>query len=60
MAEGNKMSLRKVNNLTREILGNPMTKGQKRFLKKLQRKVKTKKITVDQARAEWNKKYKLW
>jgi len=37
-----------------------MTKKQKRFLNELRKKVKAKEITVELAKNEWNKKYKVW
>lgn len=50
----------KLAKLTKEIIGKPMTKEQKKFLNELRKKVKAKEMTVEQARKEWNRKYKVW
>lgn len=50
----------KLAKLIKEIIGKSMTKEQEKFLNELRKKVKAKEMTVEQARKEWNRKYKVW
>lgn len=52
--------IKELNKLTKELLGKPMTKEQKKFLNELRLKVANKEITVQEGHEIWNKKYKLW
>lgn len=51
--------LEALNEVVSKMWGKRMTQEQKRFLKELQRKVKVKEITREQAREIWNKKYRF-
>jgi hypothetical protein len=52
------MSAKELNKLIKEMLGKPMTKEQLAFQDVLRAKVKTKKITVEEAHRIWNQKYR--
>jgi len=52
--------MKKLNNLVKEMLGKPMTKEQKQFLKVMRKRVADGEITVQEGHEIWNKKYKLW
>ena len=47
--------MKNINEVIKEMVGKPMTAEQKRCLEELRRKVKTEKLTVEQARKEWAK-----
>jgi hypothetical protein len=52
------MPAKELNKLIKEMLGKPMTKEQLAFQDVLRAKVKTKKITVEEAHRIWNQKYR--
>ena len=53
-------NMKELNKLAKEMLGKPMNKEQKKFLKELRIKVANKEITVKEGHEIWNKKYNLW
>lgn len=52
--------MKELNKLAKEMLGKPMNKEQKKFLKVMRERVAKGEITVREGHEIWNKKYKLW
>ena len=49
-----------LNKILKQMLGKPMNKKQKHFLNHLREQVKSKQITVEEAKQLWNEKYRVW